>query len=983
MMNSTRFALFATVAMLATLSACNSLLDLDRDPVLLVRGDAAISCGEIGCACQEDADCADMQVCREHVCVDLDASLAPNADSGSDAGAEDAGSMDGSALDAEVDAGPCEDGMLRCAGSASAAREICEGGRWLPTEGCQAAELCDSQAELGGTCAPALGVCLGRPPHESFCDGKVRTTCGPDLVSATTEECASTAHCSAATGAACAKCLDNEAECRGDELWLCNAERPGFELADTCNPGECNETLADCTALVCLMNSWSCSGNVLRQCNGVGDAFLGEPLDCGDDTCDADGHQCDVCTPDALLGCEEGRPLRCAKDGQGVVHEDCAAETPVCFGAGRCLECEPNQKTCEGQTAVECDGEGKRQTTACPANRTCKAGSCIGSCRAGSTQCNASRNPEQCDTDGIWRTTDTCAANERCASVGGVHQCEACPAGYQVSASGDSCEEINECLVSPCKNGGACTDGVGSRTCACTPQWTGSDCGTDVDECAAGRSVCGDNARCVNSPGSRSCEPCPSGQVASFDGRSCVVNDACTAGTANCLPASQHGTCTSSGGTQFTCGCTAGYTGDGRVGGTGCSNVNECTNGANNCSPNANCTDSQGSFSCACKSGFTGNGVTCTDVDECTLNTDNCTSTQRCVNTTGSYTCQACGAGRQASADGKSCVVVDACAAGVDNCIDSSLGGVCTSTGGANFTCSCKAPEYTGNGVTSCTPTCAAPGGPSCGTRRSCQVSGNTASCVCNPAPASCPNGQAGKYCANSTTVGTCAADANGCVYINTAQSQTCDATQRLTCSSGTCVCTENDKLCDDDKSPLSCVSGRWIEFPACTSTQICRDKKGCVTNEPYEVGNYDNAGWVAYDIPNNFFYCFDFRLAHRATIEYFRFRGSGTGGRCDLGVYDDAGGKPGAFRTSNFDIMLATNGIAFSVPSATVTLNANTTYWLCGACFRNGGKVPLYVRAGRSVYFETTDYQFVTPATVTTDNEYTYPFFMQVRDVP
>jgi len=34
----------------------------------------------------------------------------------------------------------------------------------------------------------------------------------------------------------------------------------------------------------------------------------------------------------------------------------------------------------------------------------------------------------------------------------------------------------------------------------------------------------------------------------------------------------------------------------------------------NNCHPNANCTDTVGSYTCECKDGYTGDGVTCTSM---------------------------------------------------------------------------------------------------------------------------------------------------------------------------------------------------------------------------------------------------------------------------------------------------------------------------------------------------------------------------------
>jgi hypothetical protein len=97
-----------------------------------------------------------------------------------------------------------------------------------------------------------------------------------------------------------------------------------------------------------------------------------------------------------------------------------------------------------------------------------------------------------------------------------------------------------------------------------------------------------------------------------------------------------------------TCVCKPGYAGD--IG--ACEDVDECTNGANNCDGNATCTNTPGSFTCACNAGFEGDGVTCSDIDECANGANNCDGNATCTNTPGSFSC-ACNNGYEG--DGVTC----------------------------------------------------------------------------------------------------------------------------------------------------------------------------------------------------------------------------------------------------------------------------------------------------------------------------------------
>ena len=50
---------------------------------------------------------------------------------------------------------------------------------------------------------------------------------------------------------------------------------------------------------------------------------------------------------------------------------------------------------------------------------------------------------------------------------------------------------------------------------------------------------------------------------------------------------------------------------------TNCTDIKGCESGKHSCHTIANCTNTDGSYTCACIEGYSGDGTNCTDINEC------------------------------------------------------------------------------------------------------------------------------------------------------------------------------------------------------------------------------------------------------------------------------------------------------------------------------------------------------------------------------
>ncbi len=311
--------------------------------------------------------------------------------------------------------------------------------------------------------------------------------------------------------------------------------------------------------------------------------------------------------------------------------------------------------------------------------------------RPGSSECQ--------DIDECYQALDDCDPLARCLNNQGGFECvcdsgglvlvdNACVCPPGTTLEGTACKDIDQCATGAvtCDPNATCSNGFGNDTCLCKAGYEGDgfactaiDCGPglefklsgtnagrcgDIDECYTGVDTCSDDAQCFNRYGAelytcqcrapligdgRTCA-CPSGYTRGANGSCANINE-CTTGAISCHA---DATCLDLQGSAL-CRCKTGFQGDGffcaptpcnagyetNASGT-CVDTDECGNGVADCSPNARCQNTPGSFSCTCAPGFTGDGRTCADVDECATNADDCS--QICTNTEGSFEC-ACNAG--------------------------------------------------------------------------------------------------------------------------------------------------------------------------------------------------------------------------------------------------------------------------------------------------------------------------------------------------
>jgi len=173
---------------------------------------------------------------------------------------------------------PCSTpGALGCNGHAQKLQLLCDGSKWVSNGVCPGQQVCDTRpGTTAGSCQDPLGVCVGKTPGASFCDGAVRQTCGPDLLTLISHPCVDAEHCATGVGPDCAKvCTAGAYRCNIDTLELCTASGGGYDPVKICPPGGCDSIRKTCVE--CKSGDKGCEGNTPHACDSAGHWKLLDP----------------------------------------------------------------------------------------------------------------------------------------------------------------------------------------------------------------------------------------------------------------------------------------------------------------------------------------------------------------------------------------------------------------------------------------------------------------------------------------------------------------------------------------------------------------------------------------------------------------------------------------------------------------------------------------------------------------------------------
>ncbi|KAM9229196.1 signal peptide, CUB and EGF-like domain-containing protein 1 isoform 4-T4 [Dugong dugon] len=253
----------------------------------------------------------------------------------------------------------------------------------------------------------------------------------------------------------------------------------------------------------------------------------------------------------------------------------------------------------------------------------------------------------------------------------------------------------------------------------------------------------------------------------------------------------------------------------------GAVDVDECSEGTDDCHIDAICQNTPKSYKCLCKPGYKGEGRQCEDIDECENDYFNGGCVHECVNIPGNYRCT-CFDGFMLAHDGHNCLDVDECQDNNGGCQQ-----ICVNAMGS-YECQCHSGFFLSDNQHTCihrsNETCAVNNG---GCDRTCKDTATGVRCSCPVGFTLQPDGKTCK-------------DINECLVNNGG----CDHFCRNTVGSFECGCQKGYKLLTDERT---CQDIDECSFER-TCDHICINSPGsfqCLCQRGYTLYGTTHCGDV------------------------------------------------------------------------------------------------------------------------------------------
>uniref|UniRef100_A0A8C2W478 Signal peptide, CUB and EGF-like domain-containing protein 1 n=1 Tax=Chinchilla lanigera TaxID=34839 RepID=A0A8C2W478_CHILA len=249
--------------------------------------------------------------------------------------------------------------------------------------------------------------------------------------------------------------------------------------------------------------------------------------------------------------------------------------------------------------------------------------------------------------------------------------------------------------------------------------------------------------------------------------------------------------------------------------------VDECSEGTDDCHIDAICQNTPKSYKCLCKPGYKGEGRQCEDIDECENDYYNGGCVHECINIPGNYRCT-CFDGFMLAHDGHNCLDVDECQDNNGGCQQ-----VCVNAMGS-YECQCHSGFFLSDNQHTCihrsNETCAVNNG---GCDRTCKDTATGVRCSCPIGFTLQPDGKTCK-------------DINECLVNNGG----CDHFCRNTVGSFECSCRKGYKLLTDERT---CQDIDECSFER-TCDHVCINSPGsfqCLCHRGYTLYGTTHCGDV------------------------------------------------------------------------------------------------------------------------------------------